>query len=525
MSERPTTSYDELPYTSHPLHVSHPENLAAKAVLHGLRPPEVRSCRYLEIGCSTGGNLIPLAQLLPEARFVGLDHAARQIDQGTAVVQSLGLQNLQLRALGVEEADESFGEFDYIVCHGVFSWVAPPIQQGILSLIGRLLSPQGVAYVSYNTYPGWHLRGMVRELLLRQIRARGDAEKQVQHARAYLEFLAESSPDRDGVYARLLRQEVDLLRRTPDTYLFHEHLEDVNLPLYFSQFIEQASAHGLQFLSEASYSPQLANFTPELQARLDQLARDRVEFEQQLDFVCGGTFRRTLLCRAGLNVLARPSAQALRQLRLASRAEVVAEKPVDVASSEPVEFRAAGGGSITSSHPLVKAALVALGQARPGSTPFDELVDQTYRATGRTNDPLHRLRDVELLATALLRCHECGLVETHVVEPALVAVPSERPVAFRGARFQAAHQEAVSNLRHRLVDLNDVDRYLLGLLDGTRPRSSLHEELVRMTRDGTLVLHRNGRPIGPQDADLETFVGKALDLSLRKMADLELLEA
>lgn len=524
MSERPTTSYDELPYTSHPLHVSHPENLAAKAVLHGLRPPEVRSCRYLEIGCSTGGNLIPLAQLLPEARFVGLDHAARQIDQGTAVVQSLGLQNLQLRALGVEEADESFGEFDYIVCHGVFSWVAPPIQQGILSLIGRLLSPQGVAYVSYNTYPGWHLRGMVRELLLRQIRARGDAEKQVQHARAYLEFLAESSPDRDGVYARLLRQEVDLLRRTPDTYLFHEHLEDVNLPLYFSQFVQQASAHGLQFLSEASYSPLVANFAPELQARLDQLARDRIEYEQQLDFVCGGTFRRTLLCRAGLNVLARPSAQTLRQLRLASRAEPV-DRALDVSSSEPAEFRSSDGASITSSHPLVKASLVALGRVRPGSIPFDELVDAAYRATGRTNDPLHRLRDVEMLASALLRCHECGIVETHLVEPPLVAAASERPVAFRGARFQAAHQEAVSNLRHRLVDLNDVDRYVLALLDGVRDRRSLQADLVRMTRDGTLVLHRNGQPIGPQDAELETFVGKALELSLRKMADLALLES
>ena len=104
--ERQATSYDELPYSSHPLAAGHPENLACKALLHGLRPAAVENCRLLELGCSTGGNLIPLGELLPNAEFVGLDHAARQIARGRAIVESLGLSNVDLRTLSFEEVDE-----------------------------------------------------------------------------------------------------------------------------------------------------------------------------------------------------------------------------------------------------------------------------------------------------------------------------------------------------------------------------------------------------------------------------------
>lgn len=515
------TSYDELPYTAHPLHAGHPENLACKAILHGLQPPDVRTCRYLELGCSTGGHLTPLAQLLPEATFVGLDYAARQIERGQATIAAAGLKNVTLRAIGFGEADASLGQFDYIVCHGVYSWVAPQNQRRILQLINELLSPQGVAYVSYNTYPGWHLRGLIRDLLLRQMHGRGDAEKQVAQARNYLEFLANHAPDQEGVYARLLRQEVELLRRTPDTYLFHEHLEDVNLPVYFSEFIERAKEHGLQFLNEASYSAVVANLPAEVTQRLDSLARDRVEYEQQLDFLCNGTFRRTLLCRAGLGVSANPSPQGLTRLRLASRAEPTTPQ-FDVTSTAPAEFTGPDGAKVTTTHPLTKGALVALRDCRPKSMAFDELFAAAAALTKLPADPVRQLRDRELLAATLLRCHECGLLETHAFEPPIAHGVADRPVAFAAARFQAAHGESVSNLRHRIVDVNEVDRYLIGLLDGARDRSSLAAELVQMTRDGVLVLERNRQPVQAVE-NIQPLVQRALDASLFKLADLALL--
>jgi hypothetical protein len=40
------------------------------AALHGLDAPPVTRCRVLELGCASGGNLIPMAGTLPDCRFV-----------------------------------------------------------------------------------------------------------------------------------------------------------------------------------------------------------------------------------------------------------------------------------------------------------------------------------------------------------------------------------------------------------------------------------------------------------------------
>jgi methyltransferase-like protein/2-polyprenyl-3-methyl-5-hydroxy-6-metoxy-1,4-benzoquinol methylase len=517
--ERQATSYDELPYSSHPLAAGHPENLACKALLHGLRPAAVENCRLLELGCSTGGNLIPLGELLPNAEFVGLDHAARQIARGRAIVESLGLSNVDLRTLSFEEVDENLGTFDYIVCHGVYSWVSVENQQRILEIIRKLLRPAGVALVSYNVYPGWHLRGMVRDVLLRETAGRGDAQSQVQHARAYLDFLASAAPDAEG----MLRQEANLLRRTPDTYVFHEHLETVNLPVYFRDFVGAADRHQLQYLGEASFSPMVANLPSEIRSRLEQLSRDRVDWEQQLDYLCCGTFRRSLLCHAGISVAARPLSHAIPLVRLAGHAQP-ASVDADLTSTDPLEFRTAEGAAVTTTHPLVKAALAELLDCWPRSSSFHELVERAAARIHRPVDPVRNLQENELLAAALLRCHECGLVDTHLIEPALATRVEERPRASRTARLQADQGESVSNLRHRIVDLHEVDRFLLAQLDGSRDLVRLAEELVSLVRQGALTLERNGQSVANHE-ELPEFVRRALQSSMKKMAVLALLES
>ncbi|MFO0819267.1 MAG: class I SAM-dependent methyltransferase [Pirellulales bacterium] len=521
--ERQATSYDELPYSSHPLAAGHPENLACKALLHGLRPAAVENCRLLELGCSTGGNLIPLGELLPDAEFVGLDHAARQIARGRAIVESLGLSNVDLRTLSFEEVDEKLGTFDYIVCHGVYSWVSVENQQRILEIVRKLLRPAGVALVSYNVYPGWHLRGMVRDVLMRETAGRGDAQSQVQHARAYLDFLASAAPDAEGVYARMLRQEANLLRRTPDTYVFHEHLETVNLPVYFRDFARAADRHQLQYLGEASFSPVVANLPIETRGRLEQLSRDRIDWEQQLDYLCCGTFRRSLLCHAGVSVAARPLPHAIPLVRLAGHAQPTSAD-ADLTSTDPLEFRTAEGAAVTTTHPLVKAALAELRERWPRSSTFNDLVERAAARIHRPVDPVRNLQENELLAAALLRCHECGLVDTHLIEPALATRVEERPRTLRTTRLQADHGESVSNQRHRIVDLHEVDRFLLAQLDGTRDMARLAEELVSLVQQGALTLERNGQSVANHE-ELPEFVRRALQLSLKKMADLALLAA
>ena len=135
--------------------------------------------------------------------------------------------NIELRHASILDVDASYGEFDYIICHGVYAWVPREVQDKILSIYAEHLTPNGVGHVSYNTYPGWHFRGMVREMLVYHSSGFTDPPTRIAAAKAMLGFLAQSA-GQESPYGRILNAELDLLAKLPDYYLFHEHLEPDN---------------------------------------------------------------------------------------------------------------------------------------------------------------------------------------------------------------------------------------------------------------------------------------------------------
>jgi SAM-dependent methyltransferase len=297
MPESEPSSYDRVPYRSLPFYQTHPDQLATVATLFGLTPPSIPECRLLELGCASGGNLIPMAIELPNARFVGVDLSARQVSEGQAIIDALRLDNVQVEHRSILEVGDDFGRFDYIVCHGVYSWVPSDVQAKILDISARRLAPNGVAYVSYNTNPGWHLRGMIRDMMLYHAEQFAGPDVRVRQARNLLEFLSRSVGDTEGAYGLLLKAELELLKDLPDSYLFHEHLEGFNEPLYFYQFVERAKAKGLRYLGEAEVSTMAPdNFPKEVASVIKALSPDVIHLEQYLDFVRNRTFRQTLLC-------------------------------------------------------------------------------------------------------------------------------------------------------------------------------------------------------------------------------------
>jgi len=221
----------------------------------------------LEIGCADGGNLVPLAVVYPESTLVGIDLSQVQIAEGQETVRALGLTNIELGRQSVLDVTAQLGAFDYVICHGVYSWVPADVQQKILEVCKKNLAPQGVAYVSYNTYPGWHMRGMIRDMLQYHVQPFTLPAMKVRQARNLLDFLGKaagspkkgSDPGSQGgqtpfsanPYSLLLENELESFRRSSDSYLFHEHLEEVNEPIYFHQFIDKAAGHGLRYLGEA----------------------------------------------------------------------------------------------------------------------------------------------------------------------------------------------------------------------------------------------------------------------------------
>src|SRR5262245_25843535 len=119
MSDNTLAAYEQIPYESAAIQATHPDNLATLATLFGLTPPPLENCRILELGCSTGGNLLAIADSLPNSRCLGMDLAPSQIATGEALRRAAGVNNAELRAASILEIDDSWGTFDYIICHGV----------------------------------------------------------------------------------------------------------------------------------------------------------------------------------------------------------------------------------------------------------------------------------------------------------------------------------------------------------------------------------------------------------------------
>jgi SAM-dependent methyltransferase len=250
----PANLYDAVRYTTYPRIETHPDRLAAVALLHGIEAAPVVRCRVLEIGCGDGGNLVPMAYFLPASHFTGIDLAASSIADGNAAIAALKLTNISMRVANIRDFAPAC-EFDYILVHGVYSWVAPDVRDRLMELCGELLAPNGVAYVSYNAWPGRRERHDLRLVLLERLTGITGPARRIAAARRILGSLG--------------TPEADAMARSSDDILFHDDLAPVNDPVSLQEFTAHAARHGLQYLGEA-------------------------------DTRCGDTFRQSLLCRDAL---------------------------------------------------------------------------------------------------------------------------------------------------------------------------------------------------------------------------------
>jgi len=507
------TSYDAIPYSSHPFPQSHPDRMAATASLFGLAAPAVENCRVLEIGCSMGGNLIAMAQKYPLGRFVGIDLSSKQIAEGWKIVDSLGIRNLELRQMDIMDIPEGLGEFDYIVCHGVYSWVPPVVQEKILSLCKRHLAADGVAYVSYNTYPGWHIRGIVRDMMMYRGMQFSDTATRLAQAKALVGFVANSALGTEDPYRKLLQDELDVLIRSDDYYLHHDHLEENNHPVYFHEFARRLGVNGLQYLGEADFYTMVStNFAPEIAKTLHDLgAHDIIQMEQYMDFVRCRYFRQTLICHGSARLNRQLAPDLVKGYHLASQAAPadLTDEPGRTDSQQT--FRTPGGRGITCRSAATKQVLQTLRDRWPASVPFAELARSL---------PEHDCND-EFLANEMLACMAAGVVEWRVSPDPFTTDVGERPRSSASARRQAAVGNRVTNLRGETITLDDLHRIALQHLDGEQETSRLAGTIARHIDEAGHQLRRdsdNGIVDDPDEKQdlLKTSLDKILQNLARK---------
>jgi SAM-dependent methyltransferase len=454
-------AYDRVAYPCFAYPDTHPDRLAVMAMLHGLSPAPVERCRVLEIGCNEAANLIPMAYAIPGSEFVGFDVAGEPIARGQERIRELGLGNIRIFQADLMEVDESLGQFDYIIAHGIYAWVPEPVRDRLLAVCKRLLGPNGIVFVSYSALPGCHLRNMVREILLVGAEGEEDAARSVMRGRAFLQFVIEARKPGDPFRALLERQAKQMETRDP-VAIYHDELGREHRPVSFREFAGHAGLHGLQYVSEAALPfPNDPCFQPGQTAVAERIGGDdRVAQEEVFDLIRMRMYRETLLCHAERAVSADIDVAAFLQLQFGCDAE---STPGD---GEVLRvYRQPGGLEMKSSHPVTVRLMETLIEAWPQSIPYAELEERL----GREGISF----DAEFFAQ-MLRLIVARFVRLQAWQAPVSSRMEERPRASASSRQEVAIHNQVATLIHSSLRLEDPKvRDFLMLLDGTRDSSEI----------------------------------------------------
>ena len=302
--EMQQTIYKELGYKSYPFPFTTPAYLEAYGTLVGLKPPTAKTARVLELGATYGGNIISQAAHNPEATFVGIELSQDQVEKGNKIIGDAKLDNVSLVQGDILNFDESMGTFDYIIAHGFYSWISDEMKDKLLDIISHHLADNGIAYVSYNTYPGWHTMEEVRQLMLFANRGHDESthKEKVLRGKTVGSLVGaqilnyDNLKERNSKFLGALRS----VMQKDDYYVGHDHLEPHNDPCYLYQFNDHLKANNLAYVGDADLTLSMVRtYDESIADKLEQLApNSQADQEQYLDFMLDTTFRKSIICKA-----------------------------------------------------------------------------------------------------------------------------------------------------------------------------------------------------------------------------------
>lgn len=521
----PATAYDSVPYVSFAYPHTHPSRIGAIARLFGMTPAAPENARVLEIGCAGGGNLFSQALLYPDAHFTGIDIAPEQIADAKHSADAMGITNIDFKAMDITQIDRDFfaGKFDYIICHGVYSWVPQNVRAAIMAVIRDCLAPQGVAQVSYNTLPGWNAVRSLRDMMIYHTNRFATPADKIKQARALLDFLSETTADDRTGYKALIDEERKMLARSNDSYVYHDHLESANTQFYFHEFVRDLMVNDLTYVGDSSLPSMFVGNLPQKAMETLKAVNDVVNQEQYMDFINNRRFRNTLVCHKNAGLNRSLQGEQIFDFHLAALVQPDPQAANNTPGEESQVYRPVGGGpTFTAKGRVMVAIMNMLTTQAPRPVAAETLVRQVQTALGLpTDEPVRAMLRENGMKLALHGCVQLELADCKAVDRV-----SEKPVAFALARHQAQVPDstgATSAMHiHNKTDI--TANMVLAALDGTKTRDDLVQMLVNAVTDGRLKVAREGQPL-TDPAVLKPEMEGIVDRMLPKLAQQCLLMA
>jgi len=458
------TSYDEMPYATLAQRSTDPNRLAAIGRLYGVDVPSPERAAILEIGCGTGANLLHIAERFPGSRCVGIDMSERHIAEGKKMASAAGVHNIELRCGDLQNETVEDRGFDYIICHGVYSWVPPHVQQQLLHTLSAAVSECGLVYLSYNVLPGWRQRGAIRDIMMtgalhRSVVSNSYApEDRLKGAMELLSLVSSARTSEGDLYGAYVKESLKRFEGSHPAYLFHEYLEEHNTAVLFSDLMREVELYGLQFVAEAKASAMSADdLGTEIQEYLHRVGEDILMREQCLDVIRNRMFRESIVCRGHHELRRDLKASVFKSLHFVSDYRFVGE------TSRGAEFREVMEGQVvTTPRDEHSEALRVIGSVGYQGISFSGLCDQLRQGS------IPGL-DERMAMHSIVRLWRAGFVDVALQRAPIGARADGIARISEVARYQVTHEEGpVIALQHRSCMLSATERQILAMSDGQK---------------------------------------------------------
>ncbi|WP_353572969.1 class I SAM-dependent methyltransferase [Candidatus Albibeggiatoa sp. nov. BB20] len=467
--------YDIVPYTENVYPQTHPYHLATLATLRGLNPPEIWNAKALELGCASGSNLIAMAQQMPKAQLIGIDYAQQQIDLAQQKLEFCQLDNVYFQQADILQLTEELGQFDYIIAHGLYSWIGDKERDYLMQLLPKLLSKNGIIYISYNILPGWQQDKSIRDLLFYHLEKVTDFGERVIQGKQFLKQLQLQLENRFDEHSLQFKKKLTHLIDLEDDYFAHEHLEPNNYTPYFHQFMQHAAQHQLQYVTDANIQFCQENYHfPDIY----HISSDIIQQEQYMDGLKNRAYRESILCHADLALSAEIKVDQLEKLYFTAPLQRLQTEDLFFAETSLVKTHHADVVSLVE-QPFLKVLCHCLAESYPQTQSFSELIQSVEQQLSQSIS----IPEQEDIKQFLLDIYLQGHLQLYTQAFHHL---SEKSIGLPLSRWQANYGKTVTNYFGYSYQLRLATRHILQHLDGGKQPADLVKVLQDLLETGKL---------------------------------------